>query len=378
MKTNKIESNQLNNMTNITIGNDLKQIENRSRKSIIDKSKTINKFQPIYNVSYINNQDSDSKQYQRTPNDNDRPMLEKYHKYNKELELLGEILPVMTYFAFVTPARNKNKFVLTNVVNEYGEVVASHIISNNESLKDYIYKLITFRALPYSYNSMDNTVKYSLGISKDSIEEIIAIPSYPNISKWNIFCNTEKIAIDKEFVQYKINEYIDMDESYKIEMLDDIEFQLNELSNDILGISNFIYPLIINIFLMRDNVNDLDVIFSYNKHINIVSTLVYDYIVDIKPKNYLEVLQVITYVVLTYMGYDMTDADSDNCKECFNELISWMNIKKEHVNYHLVNIKRNAGGVEQILNTIPDKYIYKPKELVDVARCQFVKRLLYK
>ena len=129
---------------------------------------------------------------------------------------------------------------------------------------------------------------------------------------------------------------------------------------------------------MRDNVNDLDVIFSYNKHINIVSTLVYDYIVDIKPKNYLEVLQVITYVVLTYMGYDMTDADSDDCKECFNELISWMNIKKEHANYHLINIKRNAGGVEQILNTIPDKYIYKPKELVDVARCQFVKRLLYK
>ena len=378
MKNNKIESNQLNNMTNITIGNDLKQIENRSRKSIIDKSKTINKFQPIYNVSYINNQDSDSKQYQRTPNDNDRPMLEKYHKYIKELELLGEILPVMTYFAFVTPARNKNKFVLTNVVNEYGEVVASHIISNNESLKDYIYKLITFRALPYSYNSMDNTVKYSLGISKDSIEEIITIPSYPNISKWNIFCNTEKIAIDKEFVQYKINEYIDMDESYKLEMLDDIEFQLNELSNDILGLSNFIYPLIINIFLMRDNVNDLDVIFSYNKHINIVSTLVYDYIVDIKPKNYLEMLQVITYVVLTYMGYDMTDIYSEQRMECFNELISWMNIKKEHANYHLVNIKRNAGGVEQILNTIPDKYIYKPKELVDVARCQFVKRLLYK
>ena len=139
------------------------------------------------------------------------------------------------------------------------------------------------------------------------------------------------------------------------------------------NVPNLIYPIVLTNFLMRDDIYDEKVL-SYNiRHLNILMTILIDYILGIKPGSFDELMKVIIYVVLNYLGYDLNKPVE---KDRFYEFVDFMGIERNNAKTYLINAKQNAGGVQAILEYIPEVYKTKPGELHEIATLQFVKRLL--
>ena len=64
-------------------------------------------------------------------------------------------------------------------------------------------------------------------------------------------------------------------------------------------------------------------------------------------------MKIVMYVIWNYLGYDL-EKPSD--KDKFNEFTKFMGISKDNAKTYLRNSKRNVGGIQSVLNYIPDKY----------------------
>lgn len=332
-----------------------------------------NDFEPQYEDKRLNEGDIDCELFQRTPDDNDRPMLEKYYKMlNRDDD---GIIETIIFYGYVTPPKdNKSKkTAIVSVINEFGEHMASHIITKIDILQDFICELITFEGRIYKYPDKN---KYGIKIIKDSV---ISIQTNP-INKYKTYWNKLTNYIPSEYLKCSeiINhEYILKDKEFHIDMMYKSERFLDRQSEKLFGISGLIYPMISNLFIMRDDVSNKYNIYRYHKHLNILSTLVIDYLSFIKPKSYTEMLCIVSYLVLNYLGLYVDKPDNKDYCKCFATTVKYMGIKPSHAKYHVQNIIKNVGGLENIQNSIPEDYKLTPKTIASVAKLQFARRLLF-
>ena len=143
------------------------------------------------------------------------------------------------------------------------------------------------------------------------------------------------------------------------------------------GVPGLIYPTIISMFLMRDDVGSDDIIFlnDNDRHINILSTLVVDYIIKLNPKTYSDMYKILTYVTFNYLGYEVENPALGRKK--IREFTQYIGISKVQLDYYIENVKRNVGGIPELRNIIPEEYKTQPGDIHTLGVTQFAKRLYY-
>ena len=330
------------------------------------------KFIPEYKNARLNVCDVDSELFQRTPEDNDRPELEKYYsRLPKDENGNSELV---WFCGFVIPyENNKTRSVIVNVINEFGELMAAHVIVHDEFIKPYRGKLIEFRGRIYKYRAQ---YKFGIQVIEESVYEIETKENDTISSKWN------SLGFDYDLlkVQEIINYYIREDDYLHLSMLRQSERLLDILSERMFGISGLIYPAILNMFLMKDDVaSDLKLVHQFHKHVNIICTICIDYLIWLKPKSYLEMLRILTYIVINYLGGNVDDPGSCKASSYLQESVDELGIKNDHVKYHLNNIIKDCGGMKAIsdtMNNYDEIYKLTPEKVAEYARRDFAQRVL--
>ena len=315
-------------------------------------------------------------------------MLE--HYYNlfklKSDDLLTDYkvtIPIV-FYAYVVERRNKNSYAVINLIDEFGANMAAHGVIKKCNLQPYLNKVIKFTGVIYPYGEDElsdddtNETKYGVRILKENglgekyeIEVITGHPHTLGTSPWNMITEDNPNVLIK--VEELSNKYNKLDIGVQMELLVNIEDTLNTISMNMFNVPNLIYPIILTNFLMRDDIYDDKVLIYNHRHLNILMTIVVDYILGIKPKTFDELMKVIIYVVSNYLGYDLENP-TDYSK--FNEVVDYMGIAKDNSRHYLRNAKRNAGGQKAILEYIPDEYKIKPGDIHELAMIQFAKRLI--
>lgn len=331
-----------------------------------------NDFKPQYEDKRLNDGDIDAELFQRTPDDNDRPMLEKF--YNMLNNDDDGVIETIRFYGFVIPPKDEKskKTAIVHIINEFGEHMASHIITKVSIIQKFVNELISFDGRIYKYPDKD---KYGIKILKNSIQVVSTKPLKNYKAYWNKLTNYIPSSYLK--INDVINhEYIIKDKDFHISMLYKSEKILDRYSEEMFGISGLIYPMISNLFVMRDDVSDKNDVYRYHKHLNILSTLVIDYIANIKPKSYKETLCIISYLVLNYIGLFVDNPRSKEYNKYFSITLKYMGIKPEHAVYHVTNIIKNVEGLQNIQNSIPKEYKLTPLTIANTAKLQFARRLL--
>lgn len=353
-----------NNKQKIEVGNDLVVSGNNNqlnKQNNIDKSTKLEINLNELPMGWVNPLNNDVIPYKRSPKINDRPLLEKYFKLYQIQDEYGfndNITRRITFHAYVAHHRYKNVYVLSNLIGEFGEKLATHVIVKCDKLGKYLNNVIKFEGSIYHYNDENieedskAELKYSVVISDDSIEVVFCKKSTILKTPWNNI--PEDTVINIEELSNKFNK---LDPDFKREMLYDIEDKLNQLSNNMFGVPNLIYPLILSKFLMRDDIYDENVIMYNIRHLNIITTIITDYIIELKPKTFLELLQIVTYYTLTYLGLDF-EKPNDHSK--VREFATNMGISESGFKESVRNSNNNAGGISKILETIPKTHRIKP------------------
>lgn len=366
------------NNNNFNAGNDfinsgeINNVNKQNKENNIDKRKTINKFTPEYKIAWANPYNQEALLYKRLPNINDRPMLEKYYK-NLKLEGKKYTKPII-FYGYVAEKRSNVSYTLLNIVNEYGNLMACHTIVKGTDLKAYLLKLIKFEGMiePYNENNENGETKYGIKIIDNTIEIVQTKRTDFTGTLWDDLFNkrpNDFIDIIGEFEKY--NNYSIED---KFHMLLQIEQFLNDLSWSMFYVPNLIFPLATSLFLMRDDIYNAQVIVSNLTHLNMVLTRVADYIVELKPKTYLQTIQIVYYVVLNYLGYDF---NKPNDKEKFYEMTHFIGVAETNADHYLDNAKTNTLGIISILERIPSSHRTKPGDIHVDASFQFAKRIHY-
>lgn len=372
----------------INIGNDNNGSINRNKiqnkQSIINKSKTFvkeskpDKYEEEVQVPWVNIYNPSAILYKRTPYINDRPILEIYYK---ALKIQGEnkTKPIFMYGYVASKYTNKNgkdKYVITNTVSEFGKHLAAHTVIHGANLDDCLHELIMFDGEIYAYSSEDNScLKYGIRIFEETINVIKSKEHNYINSPWNFLYqedNRPNINIEAECMNYN-----SLSKEAYIKSINEIKFVLDTISQSMFGVPGLIYPTIVSMFLMRDDADSDDIIFlnDNHRHINIISTLVVDYIIKLSPKTYNEMYKIITYVVFNYLGYCVDNPYIG--KVMLYEFTKYIGISEIQVDYYMENVRRNVGGIPELQNTIPGNYKTKPGDIHSLGVTQFAKRLYY-
>lgn len=371
----------------INIGNDNNGNINRNKiqnkQSNINKSKTIikeskpDKYKEEVQVSWANIYNPSAILYKRTPYINDRPILEIY--YNA-LKIPGEnkTKPILMCGYVATKYKNRNdniNYVLTNTVSEFGKYLAAHTVVHGMDLDEYLHELIMFDGEIYTYPSDDNScLKYGIRIIENTIDIVESKEHNYIDSPWNFLHqeNRDNINIESECINYN-----SLSKEAHIKSINEIKQVLDTISQSMFGIPGLIYPTIVSSFLMRDDVDSDDIIFlnDNHRHINILSTLVVDYIINLSPKTYEELYKIVVYVIFNYLGYEVDNPSVG--RVMLYEFTKYMGISKVQVDYYMENVKRNVGGIPELQNSIPDSYKTKPGKIHELGVIQFAKRLYY-
>lgn len=355
----------------------------QNKQSNINKSKTIiktskpDKYKEEVQVPWANVYNPSAILYKRTPYINDRPILEIY--YNA-LKIPGEnkTKPILMYGYIASKYKNRNdniNYILTNTVSVFGKHLAAHTVIHGMNLDDYLHELIMFDGEIYAYPSEDKScLKYGIRIIEYTID-IIESKEHDYInSPWNFLYqeNRDNINTESECINYN-----SLSKEAHIKSINEIKQVLDTISQTMFGIPGLIYPTIVSSFLMRDDVDSDDIIFlnDNHRHINILSTLVVDYIIKLSPKTYEELYKIVAYVVFNYLGYEVENPSVG--RVMLYEFTKYMGISKVQVDYYIENVKRNVGGIPKLKDIIPNNYKTKPGIIHEIGVIQFAKRLYY-
>lgn len=330
------------------------------------------KFDTVYANSRLNFGDIDSELMNRTPQDNDRPELERYFN-SLEINNDGLTEPVI-FYGYVSNKKNNQKksksVVMINVVNEFGEIMAGHVWSNNEIIGECIGEVIKFEGRIYKYQYIE---KYGIAVLENTIEVIQCHSCGIKSSPWNKMRLTNRHIKTVEL----INEFIKGDDYERMVLLHQSEKILDRISELMFGVSGMIYPLIISMYLMRDDTSDEKIIIDNSKHLSILTTIIIDYIIILQPVNFKELLYVIVYVVFNYIGLNVDNSDDKNSKKYLKQTLNELRINYNHAGYHIKNMIKNIGGnTIDMRNYIPDYAKTDPEKLPQMAREQFALRIL--
>lgn len=378
-----------NNMNNFNIEGDgnttsvhaEKITQKQNKQNNIDKSKTIikqDKYKEEVQVPWANIYNPNAILYKRTPYINDRPVLELYHNSLRvDDRNVTEPITMVGYVASRFEGRSdKVKYIMTNIINIYGKHLAAHSIINGIDLEEYIGKLLLFDGCIYTYPSENGScLKYGIKVLKETIDLLDSNQCYYDESLWDLLHRENRHMLDNENL---IKNYYLSSKDIHVKFINEIKESLNSISQIMFGVSGLIYPTIISMFLMRDDVDNEELIYSNNihGHINIVSTLVVDYIIKLKPKNYEELYKILAYVILNYLGYNVDEPNKGRSE--LYKMTQYIGISEVQVNYYINNIKRNIkGGMNAISNMIPGNYKSKPGDIHWLGINQFTKRLYY-
>lgn len=349
----------------------------KSNQNIVNKNyyEKPDKYEEEVQVAWANQFNPSAVLYKRTPYINDRPMLEIY--YNA-LEIPGEnkTKPFLMYGYVASKYINRNKktnYIITNIVSEFGKHLSAHIVVHGFDLDDYLNELILFDGEIYTYPSEDNScLKYGIRVLKATIVESKE-HCYID-SPWNFLHqeNNHNINIEYENVQYN-----SLSKDVRIKILNEVKETLNTISQSMFGVPGLIYPTIVSMFLMRDDVGSDDIIFlnDNDRHINILSTLVVDYIIKLNPKTYSDMYKILTYVAFNYLGYEVENPALGRKK--IREFTQYIGISRVQLDYYIENVKRNVGGIPELRNIIPEEYKTQPGDIHTLGVTQFAKRLYY-
>lgn len=331
----------------------------------------INNFEPEYIDVRLNFNDIDSILFQRTPDVNDRPKLELYYNRLPKDEY-NNTIPVHMY-GFVIPGdihkKIEKKSVMINIVNECGELMSAHNVIFNPAIKEYRGELIEFDCTIYKYKSQQ---KYGIRIITESIQTVPTTICDVRSSWCMLGYPSRKIK-----VQEVINYYLAREDRYYQLMIRNAERILDRMSEIMFGISGLIYPAVLNMYSMRDDViNDLRFIYMNHKHINILLTVVVDYLIWLKPASYLDMIRIVSYIVLNYMGGCVDDPCSHKYRNCLSLTSRMLEVKTEHMAFNIMNIIKNCGGLKPISDIIPESFKINPDTIVENGRIQFAQRIL--
>lgn len=367
----------------INIGNDnngsinrnkIQNKQNNINKTVIQKP---DKYKEEVQVPWANQFNSSAVLYKRTPYINDRPILEIY--YNAlEIPKQNKTKPILMcgYVASKYTNRNGNiNYIITNTVSEFGKHMTAHTVIHGMNLDEYLHELIMFDGEIYTYPSEDKScLKYGIRIIENTIDIIKSKEHNYIESPWNFLHqeNRHSINVESENLQYN-----SLSKENKMKSIQEVKQVLDTISQTMFGIPGLIYPSIVSLFLMRDDVDSDDIIFlnDNDRHINILSTLVVDYIIKLSPKSYDELYRIITYIVFNYLGYEVENPSLGLKK--LREFTNYIGISKIQVDYYIENVKRNVGGIPNLQIVIPDSYKTRPGEIHTLGVTQFAKRLYY-
>lgn len=329
------------------------------------------KFETRYANSRLNFGDIDSELMNRLPNENDRPELERYfNSLTVDEEGLTEPVIFYGYIASAKENKKSKSTVMINVVNEFGEIMAAHVWTKSNMIREHIGEVIKFEGRIYKYQFIE---KYGIAVIENSIEIINVKSCGISSSPWN------KMLITNGSLKVNdlINEFIKEDDYEQHVLLIQSERILDRISELMFGVSGLIYPLILNMYLMRDDTSDIKVIDKHIKHLTILSTIIIDYIIILQPSSYEELLYVMTYVILNYLGLNVDNPDDKNSKKYLKQTLNEMKIKYDYAYYHIENLMKNIGGdTTKMRNYIPDHVKTDPEKLPEIAREQFALRIL--
>lgn len=342
-------------------------------KGMIIDVESEDKFTPEYKDERLNCHDIDSILFQRTPDDNDRPELEKLFK-RLPRDIDGNPI-TMIFYAFVVVGEKKdeksNRSVIVNVVDEFGNLVASHVNEFAGIFKEYRGEFVEFEARPDKY---PNAEKYGLFIIRDSVRVVETYPIRQSFSPWSLIGYPSKDIKVQECINY----YITKGSMYHKEMFCNSQTMLDFISEKMFGIRGMLFPVILDMCLLRDNsVNFVDEIDKYLKHINIICTVIIDYIISFKPKTYLETYKLISYIILNYFGLNLNNPRDMKYRTCLQLTIEAFNVKNEHALYHIYNVLKGCGGNANILESMKEMdFNTDPERIVELSRKCFANRIL--
>lgn len=372
--------NNMGSNNNFTAGNDINQTFNKSNQNNIDNSTTV--YQTVYTMqkeldimSWADPLNNEALFYKRLPNINDRPMLEHYYKLFELKDEMGvsyKITKAMVFYVYIVEKRSNLNYAGINLINEFGDKLAAHIIIKGVDLSKYLNKLIKFTGViyPYDEDNEDGETKYSVKIFESKGIEIVEGKQHTlGVPPWDMFIDSDMI-IDIDELNRKYNE---LDIDVQMYLLETIEDKLNVISTNMFNVPNLIFPIVLTNFLMRDDIYNEKVLSNNVRFLNIVSTMVADYILKIKPKTFDETVKIINYVVMNFLGYDL-ETPEDKTK--FYNFATYLRVSIDNASLYLSHAKENSGGVKSILNYIPDNYKIKPGNINEVATIQFLKRMM--
>ena len=361
---------------NVTVGNDLYQEfinSNQVNKSINvymiqnQLKETMEWADPLNNEQVL---------YKRLNNINDRPMLAHYYKIFELKDEHGVSLKTtksMVFYIYVVKKYSRdNSYVGINLINEFGDKLAAHIILKDVDLSKYVNKLIKFTGSIYPYNEEGNgETKYSVCVFKNQPIDIIEGREHTlSLPPWDMLVDEDYI-IDIDELN---NKYNSLDVDTQLYLLENMQDKLNVISTNMFNTPNLLYPIILTNFLMRDDIYNEKVIQSNLRFLNIITTIVADYILKIKPKTFDETMKIIVYVILNFLGYNFNTPEDKSNILAMSTIIR---VDTENVKEYLKNAKANAGGVQAILNYIPDNYkVHGLGEINKIATIQFLKRMV--
>lgn len=336
------------------------------------KKSNDDKFEAVYANSRLNFGDIDSELMNRTPDDNDRPELERYYN-SLVVDEEGLTEPVI-FYGYVANKKNNNEnsknVVMINVINEFGEIMAAHVWSKCKVIHECIGEVIKFEGRIYKYQYKE---KYGIAVLSDTVQIIESRACGIVNSPWN------KMRLPSDCLKTTdlINEFIKSDDIDKSIMLVKSERILDRISELMFGISGMIYPMILNMYLMRDNTSDNKLIKDNIKHLIILTTIIIDYIITIQPQTYKELLYILSYVIFNYMGLDVDNSDNKNSKKYLRQTLNELKINYNHAAYHIENIIKSIGGnTMEMRKYIPEYAKSNPEKLPNIAREQFALRIL--
>lgn len=358
----------------------LNQKINKSNQNILDQSKHYTLNIENMQLGWFQPCNPDAIFYKRLPNVNDRPMLENYYTLSRYKDENGnfehDISKPIVFYGYVVSKMSKNKYVIINLLDEFGTKLAAHVVIKDFDLSDYLNKVIKFTGVIYPYNDNEDDIgdtKYSVHILKNKPIDIIE-GQKPEMKKspWEYLLEENpNIHIDPVKL---IGEFNKLDIYKQMDLLASAEEKLNSISISMFNAPNLIYPIILTNFLMRDDIYNEKVLMQNVLSLNILCTIIIDYILGIQPSTFDELIKVINYVILTYLGIDL---NACYIKEKFNELVEFMGIDKNNAKNYYKNTKNNAGGVNKMIQMIPEAYrtIPGPEGIHGMASLQFAKRL---
>lgn len=341
-------------------------------KDMLVVAESEDKFATEYKNERLNCQDVDSILFQRTPADNDRSEIQKlFNRLPRDIE--GEPIYVL-FYAFIAVGEKKDKnskrSVMINVVDEFGNLMASHINEFAGIFKEYRGELVEFEARPGKYPKAD---KYTLYIDRESVRTV------STMKLRNLFSPWQRIGYPgKDInVQECINYYLTKSSIYQKEMLQKSEKMLDYISEKMFGVSGMLFPIILDMYLLRDNaIEYIDEIEKNLKHINIICTSVIDYIICLKPETYLDTFKLIAYIILNYLGLNLDNPNDMKYKTNLLKTIDGFDVKTEHAAYHIYNVLKDCGGSKALVEGIPEGYHTNPEQIVLLSRAWFANRIL--